>query len=301
MLPVTAGGMRMDVGPRTTTPAVDGPVGVDLIPVSAGFFRTVAVPLIAGRDFDGGDGSTSRKVIVINETMQQRFWPDGHPLGEAFTIAGDTYEVVGVARDTKYRDLRETARMSMYLPVAQWHQASMNLLVRTALPVDRLVQSLRDAVGALDAGMPLYNVRTLAQHVDRSLYVDRLRAELIGWLAALALALAAIGIYGVVSFTVSERTREMGIHLALGAKPAAVLRMVLGSGLRLGAIGVGAGLLLSLWLARLVARDLFGVTPTDPVTIAGAAAVLFSVVLLATFIPSRRATRIDPLAAIRTE
>jgi ABC-type antimicrobial peptide transport system permease subunit len=127
------------------------------------------------------------------------------------------------------------------------------------------------------------------------------RATLIGWLAALALALAAIGIYAVVSFTVSERTREVGIHLALGAKPSAVLRMVLGCGLRLGVIGVGAGLVLSLWLTRLVARDLFGVTPTDPVTIAGASAVLLSVVLLATFIPSRRATRIDPLAAIRTE
>jgi predicted permease len=301
VLPVTQGGIRMDVGPRTTTPPVDGPAAVELIPVSSGFFRTVAVPLVAGRDFDDGDGATSRKVVVINETMRQRFWPDGNAIGQPFTIADETYEVVGVARDTKYRSLREAAKMTMYMPYTQSHQSSANLLVRTALPADRIVEGLRDVVRALDSGMPLYNVRTLAQHVDRSLYVDRVRAALIGWLAALALALAAIGIYGVVSFTVSERTREVGIHLALGAKPSAVLRMVLGCGLRLGVIGVGAGLVLSLWLTRLVARDLFGVTPTDPVTIAGASAVLLSVVLLATFIPSRRATRIDPLAAIRTE
>jgi predicted permease len=301
VLPVTAGGIRMNEDPRATTPPVDGPVEVDLIPVSPGFFRTVAVPLVTGRDFLDSDESSTRKVVVINETMKQRFWPTVDALGQPFTISGDTYEVVGVARDTKYRDLREAAKMTMYLPVAQWHRASMDLLVRTALPADRIVESLRDVIRALDSGMPLYDVRTLAQHVDRSLYVDRLRATLIGWLAALALTLAAIGIYGMVSFTVSERTREVGIHLALGAKPAAVLRMVLASGLRLGAAGVGAGLLLSLWLTRLVARDLFGVAPTDPVTIAGASAVLLGVVLLATFIPSRRATRIDPLAAIRCE
>ena len=301
VLPVTAGGIRIDVAPRTTTPAVDGPVGIDMVPVSPGFFRTVGVPLVAGRDFAASDRQGAAPVIVINETMKQRFWRDGNAVGQQFTIAEQTYEVVGIARDTRYRNLREAARMTMYLPLAQEHQASANLLVRTALPAERVMESVRESLRALDPALPLYNVRTLAEHVSRSLYLDRLRAELIGYLAGLALLLAAIGIYGVVSFTVAERTREVGIRLALGAHPRAVLRLMLSTGLRLGVLGLGAGLLLSVWLTRLIARDLFGVTPTDPVTLAAASAVLLGVVLLATFLPARRATRIDPLQALRTE
>jgi predicted permease len=301
VLPVTAGGIRMDVGPRTTVPAVDGPVAVELVPVSAGFFRTVGIPLVAGRDFASSDRDGAPPVIVINETMKQRFWPGSVATSQPFTIAEKTYEVVGVARDTKYRNLREAPRMTMYLPIAQEHQASANLLVRTTVPPTRVMDSVRNALRAIDPAMPLYNVRTLAEHVNRSLYLDQLRAELIGYLAALALLVAAIGIYGVVSFTVAERTREVGIRLALGAHPRAVLRLMLSSGLRVGVLGLAAGLVLSIWLTRLIARDLFGVTPTDPLTLTAASAILLAVVLLATFLPARRATRIDPLLALRTE
>ena len=301
VLPVTAGGIRLDVAPRTTTPAVDGPVGVDMVPVSPGFFRTVGVPLVAGRDFAASDREGAAAVIVINETMKQRFWPDSNAIGQRFVIADQAYEVVGIARDTKYRSLREAPRMTMYLALAQQHETSANLLVRTALRADGVMESVRQAVRAVDSAMPLYNVRTLAEHVNRSLYLDRLRAELIGYLAGLALLLAAIGIYGVVSFTVAERTREVGIRLALGAHPRAVLRLMLSSGLQLGLVGLGAGLLLSAWLTRLIARDLFNVTPTDPVTLVGASAVLLGVVLIATLVPAHRATRIDPLEALRTE
>ena len=302
VLPVTAGGMRMNVYGHSVKPAVtDALVEVQLIPVSPGFFQTTAVPLVAGRDFGRGDSANARKVIIVNETMRQKFWPTSAPVGESFTINGETYEVVGVARDSKYRSLREPTRLVMYLPYAQAHEQVANLLVRTSLPPNRVVDSLRAAVREVDAGMPLYNIRTLAQHVDRSLYVDKLRAELIGWLAALALVLAAVGIYGVVSFSVAERTREVGIRLALGANPRAVLGMVLGSGLRLAVIGLVGGLLLATWLTRAIASDLYGVTTTDPVTLAGASAVLLAVAALATLVPARRATRIDPIMALRGE
>jgi predicted permease len=301
VLPVTAGGMRMDVLGSSTKPAAEGMVGIDLVPVSPNFFKTVGIPLLAGRDFSGTDTQSAPKVIVINETMKQRFWRDQNAVGEPFTIADETYEVVGIARDTKYRNLREASRMVMYLPYTQSHEASANLLVRTSLPGDRIMESVRAAVRDVDAGLPLYNVRTLAEHVNRSLYLDRLRAELIGYLAALALALAAVGIYGVVSFTVAERTREVGIRVALGAEPTAVLRMMLGTGVRLTAMGIVAGLVLSYWLTQKIAGDLFGVRPTDPVALAGACALLLGVALLATLVPARRATRIDPIAALRTE
>lgn len=191
--------------------------------------------------------------------------------------------------------------MVMYLPYAQDYQSTANLLVRTSMPVEPTVADLRAVLREIDPGMPLFNVRTLAEHVNRSLYADRLRAELIGWLAALALVLAAVGIYGIVSFSVAERTREVGIRLALGADPRLVLRMVLGGSLRLATVGLGAGLLLTAWLTRRIASDLYGVGALDPATIVGSCAVLLAVVMAATLIPARRATRIDPVVALRTE
>jgi ABC-type antimicrobial peptide transport system permease subunit len=141
----------------------------------------------------------------------------------------------------------------------------------------------------------------MQDHVNRSLYLDRLRAELIGYLAALAVLLAAIGIYGVVSFTVAERTREVGIRVALGADPRSVLRMMLGAGMRMAAVGIVAGLVLSYWLTQKIASDLFLIRPTDPIAIAGACGVLLAVAILATLLPARRATRIDPVVALRAE
>ena len=189
--------------------------------------------------------------------------------------------------------------MVMYLPIAQLYTSDANLVVRTATPAAQIVEALRAEVRAIDAAMPLYNVRTLAEHVDRSLYLDRLRANLVGSLALLALALAAIGIYAVLSYTIAERTREVGVRLALGAQPIAVLRMLLATGARVAVIGIGAGLILSLALTGLVANQLYGLTATDPVTMAGASALLFAVALLASFIPAWRATRIDPVVALR--
>ena len=301
VLPVTAGGIRMDLKGEGLKPAVAGMVGIDLVPVSADFFRTVGVPLIAGRDFDDTDSATGPRAVIVNETMKQKFWPEGHAVGQPFAIGEDVYQVVGVARDTKYRSLRETPRNVMYLPYAQSHEASANLLVRSGIPAERIIEGVRAAVRQVDAALPFYNVRTLEEHVNRSMYVDRLRAELIGYLAALALTLAAIGIYGVLSFTVSERTREMGIRIALGAHPRSVVAMVVTSGVRLGIIGLVTGLLLTVWLTRRIAADLFGVSTTDPITLVLSCGVLLAVVIAAALVPARRASRIDPILALRGE
>jgi putative ABC transport system permease protein len=187
------------------------------------------------------------------------------------------------------------------MPYAQAHEPTANLIVRSALPADRVVEGVRAAIRQVDSALPLYNVRTMAEHISRSMYVEHLRASLIGYLALLALTLAAIGIYGMLSFAVAERRREMGIRIALGAQPRSVLRMVVGSGVRLAMLGVVSGLVLSTWLTRVVAADLFGISPSDPLTLAGASALLLIVVIAASLVPARRATRIDPLVALRNE
>jgi predicted permease len=300
VLPVTAGGLRGNLRAGATVPKVDVPVEFDIVRVSPGYFTTLGVPLVRGRDFSGADTAKSAPVAIVNEAMQRMFWPAADPVGSTFSDGSPVpFSVVGVASDTKYRNLREKTRMVMYLPIPQLYTSSANLVVRTSMPGSQIVEALRTQVRAIDAAMPLYNIRTLAEHVDRSLYLDRLRANLIGSLAMLALALAAIGIYAVLSYTIAERTREVGVRLALGAQPIAVLRMLLATGARVAAAGIGAGLLLSLTLTSVVANQLYGLTATDPLTLAGASALLFAVALLASFIPAWRATRIDPVVALR--
>jgi putative ABC transport system permease protein len=308
VLPVTGGGTRINLVPRATTPAIDAPFEADMISTSPGYFRTFGIPLVRGRDFTLSDSASRNQVTIINETMKQRLWGDADPVGQVFAIGprpADRFEVVGVARDTKYRNLRETPRMTMYLPLAQSYAAAVNLAFRTEAKPDDAVQGVRREVAALDPALPLYNVRTLAQHVERSLYLDALRARLISSFALLAVALAAVGIYGLISFVVTERTKEVGLRLALGAQPAEVLRLVLGTGSRLALGGIALGLLLSSWLARsaaakaYIAGDLYGVQPTDLVPLIGGAVFLYAVVLLAALVPALRVLHVDPMTALR--
>jgi putative ABC transport system permease protein len=191
--------------------------------------------------------------------------------------------------------------MAMYLPLSQEHKSTVQLVVRTPLPTSRTSEALREAMRQSDPELPLYGVRTLAQHVDRSIYLDRLRASLISALAALALAIAAVGVYGLVSFGVAERTREVGIRMALGATPGELLRMLLASGGRVAIWGVLAGGLLALWGTQHASSALYGITRLDVLAWLGAAALLVVVVLLATIVPALRATRIDPMNALRLE
>jgi predicted permease len=308
VLPVTGGGSRINLNARATTPQIDVPFEADVINAAPGYFRTFGIPLVRGRDFTLSDRTPGPQVIIINETMKQRLWGNADPVGQILALgpaAVDRYEVVGVARDTKYRNLREAPKMTMYQPLAQSYEPAVNLAVRTSTMREDAVQGLRRELTAIDPALPLYNIRTLAQHVERSLYVDALRARLIASLALLAVALAAVGIYGLISFVVTERTKEVGLRLALGAQPWGILRLVLGAGSRLALAGIGLGVVLSAWLARTaaaqlyVANDLYGVKPTDLVALAGGVLFLYAIVLVAALIPSFRVLRVDPMTALR--
>ena len=300
-LPVSAGGSRIDLGPNTTKPAVDTKVAIEIVSVAPRFFETTGLPLVHGRDFRGLDREKSAPVIIVNETMAKKFWPKGDPIGQSFSDGQSSFEVVGIARDTKYRNLREAPRNTMYQPLAQDYRPSMNLLVRTAGDSGTAANLIQTQLHAIEPALTVFNIRTLNEHIGRSLYIERMESVLLAIFALLALLLTAVGIYGVVAYSVAQRTREVGIRMALGAQKRDVLKLVLMKGLLLVAWGTGLGLIGCYWLSRLVAAQLYGVSANDPATLVTVAALLAAVALLATYIPARRATKVDPLVALRYE
>jgi predicted permease len=300
-LPATAGGSRMELGPNDTKPAVNEKVAIDIVTVAPRFFETTGLPLIQGRDFRRIDTDKTNKVTIVNETMARKFWPQADPVGHSFSDGHDTYEVVGVARDTKYRNLREPPRMTLYQPLAQAYVPSMELVVRTSADQAAFVSLIENRLHTIEPALPIYNVRTLLEHVGRSLYVERMESVILGFLGVLALVLTAIGIYGVVAYSVAQRTHELGIRMALGAQRKDVLQLVLRQGVVLVAWGSVLGLVACYWLTRLIASQLYGVSPYDPATLVSVATLLAAVALLASYIPARRATRVNPLVALRYE
>jgi putative ABC transport system permease protein len=300
-LPVSAGGSRMDLGANTTKPAVDRPVAIEIVSVAPRFFETTGLLLLRGRDFRRLDTDKSTQVTIINETMAKRFWPETDPVGQSFSDGQAAYEVVGVARDTKYRNLREGPRNTMYQPLTQWYRPSMNLLVRTAGDPAKIAPVIQTQLHALEPALTVFNTRTLYEHVGRSLYIERMESMLLAFFGLLALVLTAVGIYGVVAYSVAQRTRELGIRMALGAQRKDVLKLILRQGLVLVAWGSAIGLVACYWLSRLVSSQLYGVSPSDPATLVSVAVLLAAVALIASYIPARRATKVDPLVALRYE
>jgi macrolide transport system ATP-binding/permease protein len=300
-LPVSAGGSRMERPANGTKPAVGEYVSIDIVSVSPRFFETTGLPLLSGRDFRLIDTDKSARVTIVNETMAKKFWPQADPIGRSFNDGLTTFEVVGVAADTKYRNLREPPRLAMYQPLTQSYRPSMNLLVRTATDPATLAPAIQTHLHSIEPALAIFNIRTLFEHVGRTLYVERMESALLAFFGLLALVLTAIGIYGVVAYSVAQRTREVGIRMALGAQKRDVLKLILVKGLALVAWGTGFGLIGCYWLARLVSNQLYGVSPNDPATLATVAAVLVAVALLASYVPARRALKVDPLAALRYE
>jgi putative ABC transport system permease protein len=300
-LPVSAGGSRMERPANGTKPAVGEYVSIDIVSVSPRFFETTGLPLLSGRDFRLIDTDKSGKVIIINERMAKKFWPETDPVGRSFNDGRTTFEVIGVAGDTKYRNLREAPRLAMYQPSAQSYRPSMNLLVRTAGDPASIAPAIQTQLHTIEPALTVFNIRTMYEHVGRSLYVERMESFLLVVFGLLALTLTAVGIYGVIAYSVAQRTREVGIRMALGAQKKDVLKLILVQGLSLVAWGTTLGLIGCYWLARLVSSQLYGVSPYDPVTLATVAALLVAITLLASYIPARRATKVDPLVALRYE
>lgn len=300
-LPVSAGGRRLERPPNATKPAIDERVAIDIVSVAPRFFETTGLSLIAGRDFQASDSAKATKVTIVNETMARKFWPGTTPLGRSFYDGDTTFEVVGVARDTKYRNLRESPRTTLYQPLAQSYRPSMNLIVRTTSDPARIFPLVQARLRTLEPSLAVFNVTTLAEHVGQSLYVERMESTLLAFFGLLALTLTAVGIYGVVSYSVTQRTREVGIRMALGAQKKDVLKMVLFKGVVLVSWGTAFGLIGCYWLSRTVASQLYGVSVYDPATLTTVAALLIGVALLSAYVPARRATKVDPLVALRYE
>jgi len=302
--PPLAGGFLRSVFPEGQDTTQQERVLVQVNSVGPGYFETIGIPLLKGRDFTRDDRTGAPLVVVINEVMAERFWPGQEAIGKRFKFFGspEFTTVIGVARNAKYNGLGEDPIPFIYQPIRQNYAPAAALHVRAGGDASLLAAPVRRSVQELDPTLSVFNVRTLEEQVAQSLQPARFNAILLTTFGGLALLLASIGLYGVANYSVSQRTREIGVRMALGARPSTVLRLVLGQGLLLVAIGLVVGFVVA-WLlaARLPADLLGGVQPRDPLTFAATSLLLGAVAMLATYIPARRATRIDPLLALRTE
>jgi predicted permease len=280
-------------------------VGSDM--VTPGYFRTMAIPLVRGREFEATDQPESPAVVIVNETMARRYWPDQDPVGKTLLLGCDVKqprtmtEVAAVVKDAKYGSLEEEPRPLVYRALAQAWVGFVALIVETTGEPGAFGANLRDIMRGLDPDLRIYEIRTLEQYGEESLWKVRWQASLLGAFGLLALALASVGLYGVVAYTVAQRTREIGVRMAMGAQRADVLWMVLSRGLRLTAVGIAIGLALSAASTRMLRSLLYGMSPLDPVAFAAAALGWTAVAMLASYLPARRAMRVDPVAALRWE
>lgn len=272
--------------------------------VGPNYFQTVGISLLKGRDFNETGAEDSPLVVIVNETFSSRHFGGTEALGKRVSLdgaQGPWREIVGIVRDSKYLTLGEAATPFAYLPLAQNHETGMTLLVRTRGAPSDLAAQVRQAVQSLEPNLPLTSVRTMNELIGNSLYAARMGAVLIGVFGMLALLLAAVGVYGVMAYSVSQRTREIGIRMALGAQRSDVLKLVLREGMTLVAAGAALGLIGALVMSRLLVSFLYGVSPVDRATFVATAAVLAVAAFAANLIPARRAMKVDPLVALRYE
>jgi len=273
--------------------------------VQPNYFRTAGTPVIQGREFTEADSATSPKVAIVNEAFAKKIWPGENPVGKSFRTKkdGPPIQVVGVTRTGKYLFLYETPQLFVYLPLAQSYLSGANLFVYTEGDPQQLVAAVREQISQLDASLPVFGVNTMDAHVKygKPLLPARLSAMLVGAFGLLGLVLASVGVYGVVSYSVSQRTHEIGIRTALGAQRSNVLAMVLKQGMSMALIGTAVGLVLSFLLFRGLTSVLYGVKSTDFATLGAVSAILLSVAFAASYVPALRATRVDPVVALREQ
>jgi len=283
------------------TPGPNEYMVIQYITVGPGYFAALGIPVVRGRDFTAQDDTASPYVIVVNERFAERFWPGQDAVGRTVRTAGRDHTVIGVVPTGKYARLGEEPTPFMYLTQAQHWSSGMTVFVRTAGDPSAIAATLRSEVAALDADLPLANARTMNSHLGIALLPARLVGGVLGVFGLLALGLASVGIYGVVAYSVAQRTREIGIRMALGAAASDAVRLVMRQGLAPVLLGTGIGMAGALAASRLVRGVLYGGSALDPVTFAAVPLVLVGVAMLATWIPARRAAAIDPMLALRHE
>jgi predicted permease len=266
------------------------------------YLQTMRIPLRSGRYFDARDTADTEKGIVINETMARNLWPGEEAIGQVVSLGRTEWRVIGVVGDVRHSTVEESSGAEMYLNFRQmddWN--AVEIVVRASRPAQSLVPDVRAALKAYDPTLPNSEFTTLEQIVDHAVAPRRLITNLLGAFSSLALLLASLGLYGVIAYSVSQRTRELGIRMAIGAQRGEVLRLVLREGLTTAGVGVVLGLIGALLATRLLKSMLFGVSATNPLIFAVNALILMAVALAACLIPARRASRIDPMEALRHE
>jgi predicted permease len=302
--PPLAGGFLRSVLPEGMDTTTQDRILVQVNSVSPGYLETLDIPLLRGRDVTPTDTVGAPLVVVINETMAERFWPGQEAIGKRFRFFGDEAftTVVGIARNAKYNGVAEDPIPFIYQPVKQNYTPQAALHVRAAGDAASLAGAVRRQIQEIDPTLSVFNIRTLEDQVANALAPLRMNVIMLATFGGLALLLAAIGLYGVASYSVSQRTRELGVRMALGAQPSNVLRLVLGHGLLLIAIGLAVGVAAALGLSSVMPQELLpNVSARDPWTFIATSGMLAGVALVASYIPARRATRIDPLIALKTE
>ena len=268
------------------------------------YFETMGVPLLEGRDFTMRDDKEESRFVIVNEAFARRFWPGQSPIGKRLSQGGPDaprFEVIGVVKDGKYWTLGEDPRPFVYFPMARKYDSDVALVVHTSVEPQSMINTIRREVERLDANLPLYDVKTMSEHLQLPLFPLQAGAWVTSCFALLALLLAGLGIYGVMAYATSQRTREIGLRMALGAESSDVMRLVVKQGMWLAGAGLAIGLAGALVLTRLMSSVLYGVSATDVVTFAGVTMLLGLVVLIACYLPARRAAKVDPMVALRCE
>jgi macrolide transport system ATP-binding/permease protein len=271
--------------------------------VAPNFFQTLRIPLAGGREFTDADRKDTHQVAIINEAMANQFWPDQNAVGKRFHFFGETQlrEVVGVVRNTVVNNIGEDPQPLAYLPLTQDFAPAVTMQVRTSGRPESVIAAVRSQVQSLDTNLALTNLNTIEELVDQGLWAPRVGAGLLTVFGALALLLAIVGVYGVLSYSVSQQTREIGIRMAMGARTASVLALIVRQGMRLAFVGLALGLVIAFAGMRVLSSLLFGVSAHDPVTFAVVSFILATAAILGCYIPARRAAKIDPITALRYE
>ena len=298
-------GFRVEGRPVTTP---DKWPSVNYRVVSANYFRAMGIPVLQGRAYTDRDNENAPLVMVVNQQLVRENFPDENPVGKRITFGGTNadgqprwFEIVGVVANVRSVELREAPTAELYFSAQQDLWPAMSLVVRSSVEPASLGASVRQAVNEVDRSVPVADVKTMDHVVSESITQPRFNLFLLGLFSAVAMILSAAGIYGVTAYTVTQRTRELGIRIALGAQVGDVLKMILGQGMAVIGVGLVVGLAAAFGLMRLLRSLLFGVGENDPLTFAAITSVLVLVTLVACYIPARRATKVDPLVALRAE
>jgi predicted permease len=276
-------------------------VAADYNPVGEGYFVTIGIPIVAGREFTRNDDENAPPVVIVNETMAAKYWPGKDPVGQRLKVKDKWMEVVGVAKNAKYQNMLETPKPFFYVPVRQNFLVQNGFIIRTDQSAAATRNALARELHALDPNLAPLDTISLQEQVDRMSYTQRLAAVLLAIFGGMALFLASIGLYAVMSYSVSQSTRDLGMRMALGARASDVLRLVISRGLRLTTAGIVIGAIAALMLTRLMGDLLYKISPRDPVAFGFAFLIMATVALTACFLPAWRATRIDPAQALREQ